>query len=93
MAPDLARAGHPGVGNMGKAGAVAVYERVRLSSVDVMRPFLGRLPRARARPVLSYTGQRAGARSTERRVRMARPIFTSSLGSLGGRRRRKSEKT
>ena len=64
----------PRVRSMGKAGAVAACERVRLSSVGVTRPFLGRLPRARARPVLSWTGQRAGARGTERRVRMARPF-------------------
>ena len=30
---------------MGKAGAVAVRERVRLNSAGVMRPFLGRLLR------------------------------------------------
>ena len=90
MTPDLARAGYPCARHMGKAGAVAAYERVCLSSVGVMRPFFGRLRRARARPVLSHMSQRAGASSTERRVRMARPIFTSSLGPLGGQRRQRS---
>ena len=45
VAPDLARVGYPCAQTMGKAGAVAVRERVRLNSAGVMRPFLGRLLR------------------------------------------------
>ena len=45
MAPDLARVGYPSAWHMGKAGAVAVRERVRLNSAGVMRPLLGRLLR------------------------------------------------
>ena len=45
MTPDLARVGYPSARHMGKAGAVAVRERVRLNSAGVMRPFLGRLLR------------------------------------------------
>ena len=44
------------VRSMGKAGAVAARERVRLSSASVTRPFLGRLLRARARPVCLLDG-------------------------------------
>ena len=45
VAPDLARVGYPCAQTMGKAGAVAVRERVRLNSAGVMKPFLGRLLR------------------------------------------------
>ena len=45
MTPDLARVGYPSARHMGKAGAVAVRERVRLYSAGEMRPLLGRLLR------------------------------------------------
>ena len=53
----------PRVRSMGKAGAVAARERVRLCSASVKRPFLGTLLRARARPVCLLDG------STRRRTR------------------------
>ena len=74
MTPDLARVGYPSARRMGKAGAVAARERIRLSSAGVMRPFLGRLLRARVRSVLSHASYRASSGGVGRRVRMARPV-------------------
>ena len=93
MAPDLSRSRHQGARTRGKAGAAAVRERVRLSSVGVMRPFLRKLLRARARSVLSRASQRAGACGAERRMWMARPILMPSLGPLDSQHRQRSEKT
>ena len=45
ITPDLARVGYPSARHMGKAGAVAVRERVRLYSAGEMRPLLRRLLR------------------------------------------------
>ena len=93
VAPDLLKSRHHCVRTMGKTGAAAVRERVRLNSAGVMRPFLGRLLRARVCSVLSHASYRASPGGDERRVRMARPILAPLFGPLGGQHWQSSEKS
>ena len=87
MAPDLARVGYPSARHMGKAGAVAVRERVRLNSAGVMRPFLGRLLRALARHVCLSERVNVPAPAAPNEVCGWRAQFVPSLGPLSCQRR------